>query len=460
MMFRLILLTILIGVAAPILYVYFQSPPPLPEIDLEEWWGPKLDKSKYNDAIVPFQVQFSNSIVKDIKDRLRGRNPLTPPLEGIAFEYGFNSKQLESWLKYWAEEYPFSDREKYINQYKHFKTNIQGLDVHFVRVTPKVPPGKEVVPLLLLHGWPGCFLEFYDAIPLLTAVNKDRDFEVELIIPSLPGYGFSSGAARPGFGSDKMAVVMRNLMSRLGYKKYYVQGGDAGAIVGSVMATFFPKEVLGYHTNFALLTSPWSTMVRLLGAIYPPLVVDSDIADRMYPLGTHFSNVLQEMGYSHLQATKPDTIGTVLAYSPSGLVAYILEKFSTWTKPEYRSRPDGGLTHYKKEKLIDNVMIFWVSRCMTTSMRLYSETMNKRFLGLGLDQIPTQVPTSVIQAKYELFYEPAWILKSKYPNLVKATVLDHGGHFFAMELPDVFAEDVLTAIASFRNWHKDNRTEL
>ncbi|XP_038217880.1 juvenile hormone epoxide hydrolase-like [Zerene cesonia] len=307
-MLRVILISILAGIAASTLYMHFQSPPPLPDIDLEEWWGPKLDKSKYNDSIVPFQVQFSNSTIRDIKYRLKTRPPLTPPLEGIAFEYGFNSKQLESWLKYWAEEYPFSDREKYINQYKHYKTNIQGLDIHFVRVTPEVPPGKEVVPLLLLHGWPASFLEFYDAIPLLTAVNKDRDFAVELIIPSLPGYGFSSGAVRPGLAADKIAIVLRNLMSRLGHKKYYVQGGDWGALIGSIMATFFQKEVLGYHTNFATLATPWSSTLRLLGSIYPPLVVSTDLADRMYPLGERYSYSLQETGYMHIQATKPDTV--------------------------------------------------------------------------------------------------------------------------------------------------------
>ncbi|XP_038217947.1 juvenile hormone epoxide hydrolase-like [Zerene cesonia] len=461
-MLRLILFSALAGVAAPFIYFYFQSPPPLPEIDLEEWWGPKQAKSKYNDSIVPFRVEFSNSIVKNIKDRLRDRHPLTPPLEGIAFEYGFNSKQLESWLKYWAEEYPFSAREKYINQYKHYKTNIQGLDIHFVRVTPEVPPGKEVVPLLLLHGWPGSFLEFYDSIPLLTAVNKDRDFVVELIIPSLPGYGFSSGAVRPGLGADKIAVIMRNLMSRLGYKKYYIQGGDWGALVTSIMSTFFPKEVLGYHTNLPFLLSPWSGIVRFLGAIYPPLVVKSDVADRMYPLGVHVSFMMQETGYMHIQSTKPDTVGVALSDSPAGLAAYILEKFSTWTKPEYRSWPDGGLTQrFTKEKLIDNVMVYWVTNSITTSMRLYSETFKKRFFGLGLDQIPTQVPTFIIQAKNEISYVPEMVLRVKYPNLLKSTDLEDGGHFLAMELPDVFAKDVLTAITSFRKWHKEyTRTEL
>ncbi|KPJ20778.1 Juvenile hormone epoxide hydrolase [Papilio xuthus] len=131
-------------------------------------------------------------MIKDLKDRLKSHRPYIPPLEGVGFEYGFNSKQMNSWVKYWAEEYPFAAREQLFNKYPQFKTNIQGLDIHFIRVKPEVPAGVQTVPLLLLHGWPGSVREFDAAIPLLTAVSKDRDFALELIVPSLPGYGFSS----------------------------------------------------------------------------------------------------------------------------------------------------------------------------------------------------------------------------------------------------------------------------
>ncbi|CAG4955195.1 unnamed protein product [Colias eurytheme] len=372
-MFPFIVLSALASIGAKIIYSYFKRHPPKND------QGPKVAKSKYNDSIVPFQVEFSNLVVKDIQERLRDRHPLTPPLEGIAFEYGFNSKQLDSWLKYWAEEYPFSARERYINQYKHYMTNIQGFNIHFVRVTPE-------------------------------------------------------GAVRPGFGADKMAVVMRNLMSRLGYKKYYVQGGDWGALITSIMSTFYPNEVLGHHTNSPFLLNPWTSMVKYCSS---------------FPLHA-------ESGYMHLQSTKPDTVGVALADSPAGLAAYILEKFSTWTNLEYRSQPDGGLTQrFTKEQLIDNVMVYWVSNCITTSMRLYYETFHKRYLELRLEQIPTQVPTFVTRAKNEIYHTSDIVLKKKYPNLLKVTDLEDGGHFLAMELPEVYAQDVLTAITTFRNWHKE-----
>ncbi|XP_050669369.1 juvenile hormone epoxide hydrolase-like [Leptidea sinapis] len=462
MLCRLFVLGALALFLAPILYFYFKSPPPLPKVDLNEWWGPKLSKSKYNEEIEPFKVQFSEVIVKDIKERLRDRHPLTPPLEGVAFEYGFNSKQLESWLKYWAEEYPFSEREAYLNKYPHFKTNIQGLKIHFVRVTPQVPEGTEVVPLLLLHGWPGSFVEFYEAIPALTAVRPDRNFALELIIPSLPGYGFSSGAIRPGLGADKVAVIFKNLMNRLGFKKYYIQGGDWGALIGSNMASFFPQEVIGFHTNLPLIMSSKATFLRILGAIYPPLLVSREVEDRVYPLSNYFGFLLQETGYFHLQITKPDTVGVALSDSPAGLAAYVLEKFSTWVCPDHRYKQDGGLPYrFTKDRLIDNLMVYWTTNTITTSMRLYKETFNSRYMGLRMDDIPTSVPTWVTQAKYEVSYTLNLVLKSKYPNLVNETILDDGGHFLAMELPEIFSNDVLKAIGEFRKLNKEyKKTEL
>ncbi|XP_072946438.1 juvenile hormone epoxide hydrolase-like [Epargyreus clarus] len=457
-MARLLLLAALSIIAfTPIYFLYLRGSPPMPEINLNEWWGPDQMKGRVDASIRPFQVKFSEEMIKDLRSRLKNHRQLVPPLEGVAFEYGFNTKQVDRWVTYWAEEYPFAEREKVFNQFPQFKTNIQGLDIHFIRVKPKVASGKEVVPLLLLHGWPGSTREFLEAIPLLTAVSKDRDFAVEVIVPSLPGYGFSDAAVKPGLGADKMAVVFRNLMNRLGFKKYYVQGGDWGSLIASTMATFFPKEVLGYHANVVFLQTPAISFFTILGSIYPPLVVKSDVADRMYPLSKIFCNILEEMGYMHIQATKPDTVGVSLTDSPVGLAVYILEKFSTWTRMDHRSVADGGLAYrFSKEQLVDNLMMYWVPNAITTSVRLYSETLNKRFYSMQIDEIKTYVPTWVIQAKHDLTYLPPWLARLKYPNLIHETVLQDGGHFLAFELPKVFSEDVLQAITAFRVWHKEN----
>ncbi|XP_041971935.1 juvenile hormone epoxide hydrolase-like isoform X2 [Aricia agestis] len=459
---RLLIAIVLVVAAVPIYHIFIKSPPPLPELDLEEWWGPQQMKTRQDTSIKPFKVQFSQVMIKDLKDRLRDRHPLATPLEGIAFEYGFNSKSLEGWLKYWAEEYPFSARQDFLNKYPQFKTNIQGLDIHFIRVIPEVPAGVEIVPMLLLHGWPGSVREFYEVIPLLTSVSKDRDFAIEVIIPSLPGYGFSSPAVRPGLGVDKVAVVFRNLMHRLGYKKYYIQGGDWGAIISNVMATFFPDEILGYHSNMPFLMTTISSVWRVLGSFWPSLIMESKVQDRVYPLSTVYGRLLEESGYLHLQATKPDTLGVGLSDSPAGLAAYILEKFSTWTNYNFKSLPDGGLTKkFTKEQLMDNVMIYWSTNSITTSMRLYAEMFTKRHFAMNLDEIPTPVPTWFIQPKYELTYFPMWMLKGKYPNIVGDTVLDDGGHFLALEMPELFSSDVIKAVGKFREYHQKNKkTEL
>lgn len=227
---------------------YLMSPPPLPTLDLEEWWGPT--ESRVQDTSVrPFTIRFEETMVKDLKQRLKSHRSWTPGLQGVGFQYGFNHDQLPEWITYWAEQYNFTEREKFLNQFPQYKTKIQGLDIHIIRVKPKFPDGTVTVPMLFMHGWPGSVREFYEALPLLTAISKDRDFAIEAIIPSLPGYGFSDAPIRPGLGAAQVAIVLRNLMRRLGYKTFYIQGGDWGSLIGAEMATIFPEEILGFHNN-------------------------------------------------------------------------------------------------------------------------------------------------------------------------------------------------------------------
>ncbi|KAJ2947087.1 hypothetical protein O0L34_g16432 [Tuta absoluta] len=403
-------------------------------LDLNEWWGPKTLIGYEDTSVRPAQIHFDDEMIKDLQDRLRKHVPFQPPLEDSAFTYGFNSDSIEYWLNYWAEKYPFKEREAYLNQFPQFKTNIQGLDIHFIRAKPQVPNSKEVIPLLLLHGWPGSIREFYDAIPLLTADSLDRDFAVEVIVPSLPGFGFSDPTVRQGLGAAQMAVIMRNLMHRLGFERFYVQGGDWGGFIGSNIATIFPNEVLGFHTNWALVLSSPQAVMSLLPST---------------------SLILEETGYFHIAATKPDTIGIALTDSPAGLLAFILEKFSTGVTPFNRQLTDGGLCNtFAPETLIDDVMFYWTTRSMASSLRIYAETFNKKYQALGIEGTPTTVPTWVTQGKFELSNQPENILKTKYQNLLNATSLDFGGHFLAMEHPIVFSENVLTALKAFRVWHQ------
>ncbi|KAG6446905.1 hypothetical protein O3G_MSEX004676 [Manduca sexta] len=450
--------TVITVVTALLAYLVVTKEYPPVQLDLDAWWGPSNLRGHNDTSIRPFKLEFSDEMIQDLRYRLLHHRKVSPSLDGVAFEYGFNSNELQSWVKYWADEYPYEEREKFLNRYPQYKTNIQGLDVHFIRVTPQVQ-NKEVVPLLILHGWPGSVREFYETIPHLTSVHKQRDFAVEVIAPSLPGFGFSDAAVRPGLGAVEMAVVLRNLMHRLGHNRYYVQGGDWGAYVGQSIATIFPKEVLGFHTNLGLAITPKALSLTFISAIYPSAIVESMLADRMYPLKDYLAWLLSETGYLHLQATKPDTLGIAMTDSPSGLLAYILQIFSTGTNSKYISRHDGGLNHYPRTHLIDNLMFYWIPNSITTSFRIYAETLNKRNIASRLAETPTPVPTWTIHAKNEIMYQPPTLLKTKFPNLLNSTVLLNGGHFLALEMPEIFAEDVLKAVASFRQWHLNNKKQ-
>ncbi|XP_068624040.1 juvenile hormone epoxide hydrolase-like [Battus philenor] len=433
---------------------------PLQVPDPQEWWGPVEMKGKQDKSVRPFKIKFDEAMIINLKQRLKKHRPFTPPLEGIAFQYGFNTEQLEGYLKYWSEEYPFREREKAFNRFPQYKTNIQGLDIHFIRVKPQVTQGVTVVPLLLLHGWPGSLREFFEAIPLLTQQRPGYDFVFEVIAPSMPGFGYSDAAVRPGLGPNQMGVIYRNLMHRLGFKKYYIQAGNWGNIIATAMVTFYPEDVLGLHDNAPFIMSNGATFKTFFGALIPSLVVESHLADRMYPLSWLFSYALEEYGYCHLQATKPDTVGVALGDSPAGLAAYILEKFSTWTHRAHRSLPDGGLNKYTKEQLIDNLMFYWAPNSFTTAIRIYANHFTKENLALEIDDYPTAVPAWFLQAKSELFYQPPSILEMKFTNVLNYTVLDYGGHFFALELPEEFADDVFKAVTAFRHWHNINKTKL
>ncbi|XP_063394367.1 juvenile hormone epoxide hydrolase-like [Cydia fagiglandana] len=442
--------------------LWFVSRPPnpstLPKLDPEQWWGPEKLKGKADNSIRPFKIEFTDKMVEDLRRRLDNFRPPPPPLEGVAQNYGFNSKLLDEWRKYWRDQYPFKARETFLNQFPQFKTNIQGLDVHFVHVKPKVPAGVKVLPLLLLHGWPGSVAEFYESIPLLARQAPGYDFAFEVIVPSLPGYGFTDAAVRPGLGCAQAAVLLRNLMHRLGHKQFYLQGGDMGSIIGTYMVTLFPDEVLGFHSNMLLARNTRSNLLLLLGALYPPLVVPAHQAPRLYPLGTFIANMTLETGYFHMHATKPDTLGVGLSDSPLGLLAYIFEKFSTGTRFDFRDREDGGLLEfYSREQLLDNVMIYWVSNAKTTAMRMYAETFNKAHIALNIDSYQTTVPTWAFQAIND-FYHPPLLLRTKYVNLLGNTEVPDGGHFIALEKPEVFSQDVFKAVKEFVE-HREGSTK-
>lgn len=244
-----------------------------------------------------------------------------------------------------------------------------------------------------------------------------------------------------------MAVMLRNLMVRLGYNKFFIQGGDWGSVIGSHIATLFPDNVLGYHSNMCTAMTPKAMLKGYVASFAPRLFAPADYEDLFFPMSEKFKYILEESGYMHLQATKPDTIGTALQDNPIGLAAYILEKFSTWTNPSYRTSTDGGLRkRFKMDALLDNIMIYYLTNSITTSQRIYKEHFSSEQRALQLERVPTQVLTGCTRFKHDLMHFLDYQLKDKYPNLIHSTYHNEGGHFAAMELPITLYDDFISFV--------------
>ncbi|XP_046739169.1 juvenile hormone epoxide hydrolase 1-like [Diprion similis] len=442
-MWKLALVSVLLvfGIAK---YLGNKVEPEVPTLPRDQYWGPGKP-TKIDESIRPFKIDIPKNVIDDLKNRLERTRSLRKPLEGVGWTYGINSDYFQTIIEHWRTKYDWTKRQALLNKYPQFKTNIQGLDIHFYHVKPTVPKDASVrvLPLLMVHGWPGSVVEFQKVIPQLTTPRPDRDFVFELIVPSLPGYGFSDGAVRPGMGSAHVAVIMMNLMDRLGFEKFYTQGGDWGSSVVTQMGIFYPNRVFGTHLNFCIVRIGSSMLWTIIGAFIPSLVVSDEHWSKMYPLSHHYSRLLEETGYMHLQSSKPDTVGVALTDSPAGLAAYILEKFSTWTNAEYRFSQDGKLLEkFTLDELLDNVMVYWVTSSITTSMRLYAESFNLEHRKLGTDGLPLHSPSACALFPHELTYSPESLLRPKYPNLIQANHLPRGGHFAAFEEPQLLADDV------------------
>ncbi|XP_027010160.1 epoxide hydrolase 1 [Tachysurus fulvidraco] len=416
-------------------------------LDTEDgWWGVGTPlESPEDDSIRPFRIETTQEEIEDLYHRIDQTRPV-PSLEDSKFHYGFNSIYLQKVVSYWRNDFDWRRQVDKLNQYPHFKTKIEGIDVHYIHVKPKnLPEGACSIPLLMVHGWPGSFYEFYGILPLLTVPGRTGDITFEVICPSIPGYGFSEAPHKKGFDSVCAARVFHKLMKRLGFRQFYVQGGDWGWIITTNMAQLEPKIVKGLHVNFAPPEKTSLTMIlsMLLGHYFPRLFgfTHHDIK-KTYPLMQNLVvNRLKETGYMHIQATKPDTAGRGLNDSPVGLMAYILEKFSTWTDLEFTNLEDGGLQmKFSLDDLLTNVMIYWTTNSIIPSMRFYKEN-----LGKGLqphNKIPVLVPTGLAIFPNELVHTPELWARQKYHKLVSYTLMPRGGHFAAMEEPELMAQDI------------------
>ncbi|XP_073948668.1 juvenile hormone epoxide hydrolase-like [Choristoneura fumiferana] len=413
----------------------------------ERWWG---DEHRERDTrIRPFRVEFSDEMITDLRARIHNRRNITHALRGAAHAYGTNADYLNHFLDFWANDYDFKKREDWLNRFPQYVTNIQGLDIHFMHIRPPNPHQKLVLPLLMLHGWPVTAFEFVHVIDNLLSEREDCDFVFEMIVPDLPGYGYSEGTSKIGLSQYQMAIIMKNLMRRLGKPRFYIHAGDIGQFVADSMAVLFPDRVLGLHTNFAFSLRPETLVKYVLGQLYPSAVEEPRYQNRMYPLADFARFYAENTGYLHLHASRPDNVGHGLEDSPVAQASWLIQNIILATRPRDLLVPNGNLPqHYHMSDLFDSFTVYWAAQCMATSIRSYAETLAwfQDPLTAVILMTPTRVPFAAIRFRHELIYQPDSFLRDKYPNLVQALTMDFGGHFAGYEEPAALADSIWTAV--------------
>jgi epoxide hydrolase len=368
--------------------------------------------------ITPFRIDVSETDLLDLATRLaRTRWPepetVTDWSQGVPLEY------LRDLCRYWANTYDWRRREARLNLFPQFRTDVDGLGVHFLHVRS---PVENALPLVMTHGWPGSVVEFIDVIGPLTdpvAHGGAASDAFHVVCPSLPGYGFSDKPSSTGWGVERIATAWTQLMARLGYDRYGAQGGDWGSAVTSCMGIIDPSHVAGIHLNM-LAAGPGREPGELTEA--------EQAALESLRLHEEWGT-----GYSKEQSTRPQTIGYSLVDSPAGQCAWILEKFWSWTDTD--GDPVGALG---ADRLLDNVMLYWLTGSGASSARLYWESFR------GWRPAKVEVPTGVSIFPKEIFRPSRRWAERRYTNIVHWDELDRGGHFAAFEQPKSFVEQLRT----------------
>lgn len=379
--------------------------------------------------IRPFRVDIPQAEIDDLHDRL-SRTRWPQQLPGVGWERGVPVGYLKELAEYWRTSYDWRKNEARINDFPQFVTEIDGTDVHFLHVRSAEPDAQ---PLMLVHGWPGSVVEFLDLIGPLTdprSYGGDPSDAFHVVIPSLPGHGFSGPLDGPGWTHGRMAAAFTELMDRLGYETYGVQGGDVGAVIAPEMGRLQPERVIGVHVN-ALVTFPSGDPSEL-----------AELTPQEQRRLAGFKNFRDEMmGYMQVQGTRPQTVAYGLTDSPTGQLAWIVEKFKDWTDPS-AELPENAVD---RDHLLTNVSIYWFTRTAGPSAQMYYETFHG---GSGWGKARSSVPTAgAVFAGGDYAIRR---LAERDHTIVHWSEFDRGGHFAALEAPDLLATDVRDFFATLR----------
>jgi epoxide hydrolase len=374
--------------------------------------------------IRPFRIDIPQADLDDLRDRL-ARTRWPDELPGVGWTRGVPLAYLKELAAYWRDGYDWRKHEARLNEFPQFTTTIDGANVHFLHVRS---PEPDALPLVLTHGWPGSIVEFLNIIgPLADPRGHGGDAAdaFHLVIPSIPGYGFSGPTREAGWTTGRVARAWAELMARLGYARYGAQGGDWGAFVSPELGRVDPEHVVGVHVNAA-------TMGFIpFGPVDPEELAIFTEAEKARLERLSTSTAGPGNGYFEVQATRPQTLAYALTDSPVGQLAWIVEKFKEWTHAAHV--PDDAVD---RDQLLTNVMLYWLTGTANSSARLYYENLHA---GDSWGQQPGTTPTGVA-----VFAEDYAIRRysERGNKIVHWTEFDRGGHFAAMEAPDLLVGDV------------------
>lgn len=382
-----------------------------------------------NTDLQTFTVNIDTAMLDDLRQRLKNaRWPERETCEG--WSQGIPLAYTRELANYWASEYDWRRFEKKLNSWPQFVTTIDDIDVHFIH---RKSPHKNALPLIISHGWPGSIVEFHKVIDALadpTAHGGSAEDAFHVVAPCLPGYGFSGKPTHTGTSVEKIGRMWGTLMARLGYSRYVAQGGDWGSMITQSMGMTETEHCAAIHINMPIVAPDPDTMAELTPVEQAALV----------DMGTYMET---GSGYSKQQSTFPQTLGYGLADSPIGQMAWVVEKFYMWTDCEANGtrHPENILT---KDELLDNVMMYWLNNTAASSARLYWESFSQP----NMDLITIPVGCSIFPK--EIFRCSRRWAQKRFTNLIHWNELERGGHFAALEQPELFLGELRTCFRALR----------
>jgi pimeloyl-ACP methyl ester carboxylesterase len=394
-------------------------------------------KSGGQSDIRPFRVNIPEAELTELRRRISATR--WPEKETVSdLSQGVQLATIQKLARYWGSEYDWRKVEARLNAVPNFMTEIDGLDIHFIHVRSK---HEDALPIIVTHGWPGSIIEQLKIIEPLTnptAHGASASDAFHVVIPSMPGYGFSERPSTPGWDPTRIARAWAVLMKRLGYERYAAQGGDWGALVTDLIGVEKPPELVGIHTNMPGVVPPDVDKAALSGSPLPP-----GLSEDEKHAAEQLTSFYKQVYYAFIMGTRPQTL-TGLADSPVGLAAFMLDHDARSLELITRAF-NGQREGLSRDDVLDNITLFWLTNTGVSSARLYWENKYAFFSPKNVT-----VPVAVSAFPDELYQAPRSWAERAYPRLIHYNRLDKGGHFAAWEQPKLLTEEIRTGLRALR----------